>query len=66
VSDISQLRSGQFYVASEGLAFEKVQEPMCLSHHPASALTLEEVIARASAHTGGGAVAGCERGHWAD
>ncbi|MCU1660442.1 MAG: family ATPase [Pseudonocardia sp.] len=49
VSDISQLRSGQFYVASEGLAFEKVQEPMCLSHHPASALTLEEVIARASA-----------------
>ncbi|MEN3268027.1 MAG: hypothetical protein V7646_4921, partial [Pseudonocardia sp.] len=37
MSDISQLRSGQFYVASEGLAFEKVQEPMCLSHHPASA-----------------------------
>jgi len=25
---------------------------MCLSHHPSSALTVEEVIARASAGTG--------------
>ncbi len=48
VSDISRLGSGQFYVASEGLAFERVQEPMCLSHHPASALTAEEVIQRAA------------------
>ncbi|GAA1309108.1 helicase HerA domain-containing protein [Pseudonocardia xinjiangensis] len=52
VSDISRLTSGQFYVAGEGLAFEKVQEPMCLSHHPSSALTVEEVIARAAAGAG--------------
>ncbi|HEY4418172.1 MAG TPA: DUF87 domain-containing protein, partial [Pseudonocardia sp.] len=48
VSDISRLSSGQFYVASEGLAFERVQEPMCLSHHPPSPLTAEEVIRRAA------------------
>ncbi|WP_433290327.1 ATP-binding protein [Pseudonocardia sp. CA-142604] len=47
VSDISRLSSGQFYVASEGLAFERVHEPMCLSHHPPSPLTSEEVIKRA-------------------
>jgi hypothetical protein len=48
VSDISRLASGQFYVASEGLAFERVREPMCLSHHPSSPLTAEEVIRRAA------------------
>jgi Helicase HerA, central domain len=48
VTDISRLSSGQFYVASEGLAFEPVQAPMCLSHHPSSALTSEEVIRRAA------------------
>jgi len=48
VLDISRLRAGQFYAASEGLAFEKLQIPLCLSHHPASALTAEEVISRAS------------------
>jgi hypothetical protein len=35
-------------VAAEGLAFEKVGEPMCLSFHPASPPTEEEVIARAA------------------
>jgi hypothetical protein len=44
VPDISRLRSGQFYVASEGVAFEKVQTPLCLTYHPKSALTPEEVI----------------------
>ncbi|OJY43552.1 DUF87 domain-containing protein [Pseudonocardia sp. 73-21] len=48
VDDISRLGSGQFYVAGEGLSFEKVREPMCLSHHPASPPTAEEVIARAA------------------
>jgi hypothetical protein len=48
VSDISRLTSGQFYVASEGLAFARVQAPMCLSHHPQSAPTAEEVIERAA------------------
>lgn len=48
VDDISRLTRGQFYVAAEGLAFEKVGEPMCLSFHPASPPTEEEVIARAA------------------
>jgi hypothetical protein len=47
VLDISRLRAGQFYAASEGLAFQKLQIPLCLSHHPTSALTAEEVISRA-------------------
>ena len=48
VAEISRLESGQFYLASEGLAFERVQMPMCLSHHPSSALTSEEVVRRAA------------------
>jgi hypothetical protein len=47
VPDISRLRSGQFYAAVEGSAFEKVRTPLCLSYHPRSPLTTEEVIARA-------------------
>jgi DNA helicase HerA-like ATPase len=47
VPDISRLKAGQFYAAREGLAFEKLQTPLCLSHHPKSALTVEEVINRA-------------------
>lgn len=47
VSDISRLRSGQFYVAREGTAFRRVTASNCLSHHPASPLSTDEVIARA-------------------
>jgi hypothetical protein len=47
VPDISRLRSGQFYAAVEGAAFEKVRTPLCLSYHPKSPLTTEEVIERA-------------------
>ncbi|GLZ36579.1 DUF87 domain-containing protein [Actinokineospora sp. NBRC 105648] len=47
VLDISRLRAGEFYAVAEGLAFEKVRSPMCLSHHPSSALTPEEVLIRA-------------------
>jgi hypothetical protein len=47
VPDISRLGAGQFYAAIEGSAFEKIQAPLCLSHHPKSALTAEEVVARA-------------------
>ena len=47
VVDISQLSAGQFYAVGEGLAFQKVAAPMCLSHHPASALSTEEVLFRA-------------------
>lgn len=47
VDDISRLPQGRFYGATEGVAFGKLNIPMCLSHHPSSALTEEEVIDRA-------------------
>ncbi len=47
VLDISQLNAGQFYAVGEGMPFRKVRSPMCLSHHPSSALTNEEVLVRA-------------------
>ncbi|BCB82938.1 ATP-binding protein [Phytohabitans suffuscus] len=46
VPDISRLTSGQFYVAVEGQPFRKARTPLCLSHHPASPLSSEDVIAR--------------------
>jgi DNA helicase HerA-like ATPase len=49
VPDISRLTTGQFYAAGEGLSLTKIQAPNCLSHHPASPLTTEEVIQRARA-----------------
>ncbi|AKS34107.1 helicase HerA domain-containing protein [Mycolicibacterium goodii] len=47
VPDISRLRSGQFYLALEGNAFHKIQTPWCLSHHPPSPPTTDEVLALA-------------------
>jgi hypothetical protein len=47
VPDIALLTSGQFYAAREGYPFEKIRTPLCLSHHPRSPLTAEEVIDRA-------------------
>lgn len=47
VLDISRLTAGQFYAVGEGLGFQKLATPMCLSHHPTSALTVEEVLVRA-------------------
>jgi hypothetical protein len=47
VLDISRLNAGQFYAVGEGMPFQKVTVPMCLSHHPSSALTAEEVMLRA-------------------
>lgn len=44
VPDISRLRSGQFYLALEGNAFHKIQTPWCLSHHPPSPPTTDEVL----------------------
>lgn len=43
----SRLSCGQFYVAVDGRPFRKARTPLCLSHHPASPLSSEEVIARA-------------------
>jgi Predicted ATPase len=48
VPDISRLTTGQFYVAPEGRRPTKVRTPLCLTHHPPSPLTTEEVIARAN------------------
>jgi hypothetical protein len=47
VLDISRLTAGQFYAVGEGMPFQKLATPMCLSHHPSSALTTEEVLERA-------------------
>ncbi len=47
IEDVSRLPAGQFYGATEGTGMSKVRVPMCLSHHPPTALTEEEVIARA-------------------
>lgn len=48
VLDISRLHAGEFYAVTEGTPFRKITAPMCLSHHPPSALTAEEVMARAT------------------
>ena len=47
VPDLSRLASGEFYVAVEGEPPQKVRTPLCLSHHPRSPLTNDEVLARA-------------------
>jgi DNA helicase HerA-like ATPase len=44
VSGIAQLRPGEFFVASDGLAFQRIRCPLCLSYHPKSPLTQEEII----------------------
>ena len=49
VLEISRLRAGQFYAVGEAMPFRQVSVPMCLSYHPASALSAEEVLARARA-----------------
>ncbi|EIV96190.1 helicase HerA domain-containing protein [Frankia sp. QA3] len=43
-ADIGRLGVGEFYATSEALTFEKIRTPLCLTHHPASPLTDEEVI----------------------
>lgn len=48
VPDIGRLKAGQFYIATEGSGFRKIRTLMCLSYHPQSTLTEQEVIKRAS------------------
>jgi hypothetical protein len=43
----TSLNAGEFYLRAEGRQLRKVTAPMCLSYHPSSALTTEEVIALA-------------------
>ncbi|HIV57084.1 MAG TPA: hypothetical protein H9902_03920, partial [Candidatus Stackebrandtia faecavium] len=45
--DIAKLGAGEFYVRTEGKHHRKVVTSMCLSHHPRSALTSDEVMVRA-------------------
>jgi len=47
VPDISRLRAGNFYLATEGESFHRITSPWCLSYHPQSAPTAEEVLALA-------------------
>lgn len=47
LSDVGRLTTGQFYAAVAGGEFVKMQAPICLSHHPKSPLSNEEVIDRA-------------------
>jgi Helicase HerA, central domain len=44
VPDISRLRAGNFYLATEGQAFHRIRSPWCLSFHPQSPPTTEEVL----------------------
>ncbi|MGK2881711.1 MAG: ATP-binding protein, partial [Mycobacterium sp.] len=44
VPDIGKLRAGNFYTALEGEPFHKIRAPWCLSYHPASPPTTEEVL----------------------
>jgi hypothetical protein len=48
VPAIGRLSAGEFYLAAEGSGFQRIRTPMCLSHHPASPLTEDEVLARAA------------------
>jgi hypothetical protein len=47
VADISRLERGQFYVSGEAFGFRQITTPLCLTHHPATPLRLEQVIDRA-------------------
>jgi hypothetical protein len=42
----------EFYAVADGPPFQTVGSPMCLSHHPASALTAEELLAKTRAGQG--------------
>ncbi len=48
VTGIAQLTKGQFFAASDGVAFQKILSPLCLTHHPSSPLTQEEIVRLAS------------------
>ena len=46
---IARLRPGEFFAASDSVAFQRVRSPMCLSHHPRSPMTQEEILELARA-----------------
>lgn len=45
--DLAGLRTGEFYLAADGAGFHKINSYWCLSRHRPSALTIDEVMARA-------------------
>ncbi|MEU6857318.1 DUF87 domain-containing protein [Glycomyces sp. NPDC046736] len=47
--ELSGLAAGQFYLRSEGAPHQLITTPMCLSNHPKSALTPEEIVELARA-----------------
>ncbi len=49
VPEISRLRAGNFYVATEGESFHRITAPWCLSYHPSSPPSAEEVLGLAQA-----------------
>ncbi|WP_041840705.1 ATP-binding protein [Actinoplanes friuliensis] len=50
VPDISRLTVGEFYLAAEGAAPQKIRTPLSLTNHPRSPLTVEQVLHIAGAH----------------
>ena len=48
---IARLRPGEFFAASDAVTFQRVRSPMCLSHHPRSPMTQEDVLELARART---------------
>jgi hypothetical protein len=49
IPDVGRLEPGEFYAAIEGSSFVRMRAPFCLSHHPPSPLTADEVLRRAAA-----------------
>jgi hypothetical protein len=47
VPAIGRLSAGEFYLAIEGSGFQRIRTPMCLSYHPSTPLTQDEVLAKA-------------------
>ena len=41
---IARLRPGEFFVGSDMVPFQRVCSPMCLSYHPPSPMTQEEIL----------------------
>jgi hypothetical protein len=46
--DLGRLPRGEFYLTSEGLPPQKLRAPLCLTYHPSSPPSEDEVIARAT------------------
>ncbi|MEU6250321.1 DUF87 domain-containing protein [Glycomyces sp. NPDC047010] len=43
--DLARLSAGQFYMAADGTPTDRVDVPMCLTYHPSTAPTAEEILA---------------------